>query len=69
MPILIKKIDGKPLNNRGQLEVRVTSESPEQGEVSVEAYPVDPMGNKLAFGVRGQPGRDVLDAFLSALAG
>jgi len=64
-----KKIGGKPLNNRVQLEVKVTSQAAEQCAVSFEAYPVDPIGNKLAFGVQGQPGRVVLDAFLSALEG
>ena len=64
-----KKVGGKPLNNRVQLEVTVTSQSADQCDVSIEAYPVDPLGNKLAFGVQGQPGRVVLDAFLSALGG
>jgi hypothetical protein len=64
-----KKVGGKPINNRVQLEVKIASQSAEQSSVSIEAYPVDPMGNKLAFGVRGQPGRVVIDAFLSALAG
>lgn len=62
-----KKVGGKPLNNRVQLEVKITSQSPEQCQVAIEAYPVDPIGNKLAFGVQGQPGQVVLDAFLSAL--
>jgi hypothetical protein len=64
-----KKVGSKPINNRVQLEVTVASQSAEQSSVSIEAYPVDPLGNKLAFGVQGQPGRVVIDAFLNALAG
>lgn len=62
-----KKIGSKPLNNRIQLEVSVTSQAPEQCTVSVVAYPVDPVGQKLMFGVQGQPARLVLDAFLERL--
>ena len=62
-----KKLGSKPLNNRIQLEVSVTSQSPEQCTVSVVAYPVDPVGQKLMFGVQGQPARLVLDAFLEQL--
>jgi hypothetical protein len=58
-----KKVKGAPLNNRIQLEVSITNQSPEQATVSVEAYPVDPVGNKLTFGVRGNPSRVVVDAF------
>ena len=58
-----KKVKGIPLNNRIQLEVSVTSQTPEQSTISVEAYPVDPVGNKLMFGVQGNPSRVVADAF------
>lgn len=58
-----KKVKDAPLNNRIQLEVSVTSQAPEQSTISVEAYPVDPVGNKLMFGVRGNPSRVVVDAF------
>lgn len=64
-----KKIGGKPIDNRIQLEVDVASQSGDQCTVNIVAYPVDPMGNKLSFGVRGQPGKVVLDAFLENLGG
>jgi hypothetical protein len=64
-----KKIGSQPLNNRIQLEVNVTSQSPEQCIVSIVAYPIDPVGQKLMFGVRGQPARAVVDAFLGGLPG
>jgi hypothetical protein len=62
-----KKVKGSPLNNRIQLEVTITPSSAEQAAVVVEAYPVDPVGNKLMFGVRGNPSRVVVDAFLGDL--
>lgn len=63
-----KKIGSQPLNNRIQLEVTVTSQSAEQCTLELVAYPVDPVGQKLMFGVRGQPARAVVDAFLGTLA-
>lgn len=62
-----KKIGSHPLNNRIQLEVNVISQAPEQCTLSIVAYPVDPVGQKLLFGVRGQPARAVVDAFLGGL--
>ena len=62
-----KKVGSQPLNNRIQLEVSVTPQSAEQCTVSIVAYPVDPVGQKLMFGVRGQPARTVVDAFLEGL--
>lgn len=64
-----KKIGSTPLNNRIQLEVNVTSQSADQCTVSIVAYPVDPVGQKLMFGVRGEPARAVVDAFLGGLPG
>jgi hypothetical protein len=62
-----KKIGSQPLNNRIQLEVSVAAQSAEQCTVSIIAYPVDPVGQKLMFGVRGEPARAVVDAFLGRL--
>ena len=62
-----KKIKGEPINNRVQLQVKVDSQSPEQCMVSAMAYPVDPLGNKLGFGVQGDPARVVIDAFFGEL--
>lgn len=62
-----KKIGGDFLNNRCQLEVNVKAQSEEQCAVSAEAYPVDPIGRKLTFGVRGKPAQKIVDAFFAAL--
>ena len=64
-----KKIGSQPLNNRIQLEVNVTSQAADQCTVSIVAYPVDPVGQKLMFGVRGEPARAVVNAFLDGLPG
>lgn len=67
-----KKINEKGkkryINNRIQLHVKVQSDSPEQSTLSVEAYPVNPIGQKLMFGVRGKPARTVIDMFWAELA-
>lgn len=62
-----KKIKGEYMNNRVQLEIKVVAQSPEQSAVSALAYPVDPVGQKLMFGVRGKPARLVLDKFFAEL--
>ena len=62
-----KKVGSQPLNNRIQLEVKIAAQSAEQCTISIVAYPVDPVGQKLMFGVRGQPARTVVDAFLGGL--
>lgn len=62
-----KKIGGKPINNRVQLEAKIKADSPEQSTMAVMAYPVDPLGNKLGFGVQGEPAQTVLDAFFNLL--
>ena len=60
-----KKIKGKMFANRCQLEVTVIPQTAEQCQVTMLAYPVDPIGNKLLFGVRGDPARMVVDTFLT----
>ena len=62
-----KKIKGEFIGNRVQLQVKIDSQSPEQCRVSALSYPVDPVGQKLAFGVRGEPAKLVLDKFFSEL--
>ena len=62
-----KKIKGEPMNNRVQLQVKIDPQSPEQCMVSAMSYPVDPVGQKLAFGVQGEPARVVIDAFFGEL--
>jgi hypothetical protein len=61
-----KKIKGKYFSNRIQLHVKI-AQSSEQSTVSVEAYPVSPIGQKLMFGVKGKPARMVVDTFWAEL--
>ncbi len=66
-----KKINDKGkkryINNRVQLHVKIEADSAEQSQIAVEAYPVNPIGQKLMFGVRGQPARFVIDTFWAEL--
>ena len=62
-----KKIKGDYINNRVQLQVKIDAQSPEQCMVSAMSYPVDPVGQKLAFGVQGEPARVVIDVFFTEL--
>ena len=62
-----KQVKNQMLPNRIQLIVSTESVSPEQSQVSALAYPVDPLGNKLMFGVRGQAARTVVDCFFGEL--
>ncbi len=62
-----KKVKGQFMNNRVQLEIKIASQSPEQCTVSALSYPVDPVGQKLLFGVRGKPARRVIDTFFAEL--
>jgi len=62
-----KKIKGEYINNRVQLQTKIDSKSPDQCMVSAMAYPVDPVGEKLAFGVQGDPARVVIDTFFAEL--
>ena len=62
-----KKIKGEYMNNRVQLQTKVDSQSPEQCMVAAMAYPVDPVGTKLSFGVQGDPARVVINAFFAEL--
>ena len=62
-----KKIKGKYFTNRVQMHVKIQANSAEQSTLAVEAYPVNPIGQKLMFGVRGKPARFVIDAFWTEL--
>ena len=61
-----KSVAGKSFGNRVQLVVRVTGEGNES-TLALEAYPVDPLGKKLLFGVLGDPARLVVSAFTARL--
>ena len=62
-----KEVGGKPFGNRVQLIVRVVDDGPGGCTASVEAYPVDPLGKPLLFGVVGEPARLVTRAFWDRL--
>ncbi|MCK6629978.1 MAG: hypothetical protein L6R45_32985 [Anaerolineae bacterium] len=62
-----KQVKNQMLPNRIQLVVKLEAASPESSQLSVLAYPVDPVGNKLMFGVRGNAARTVVDTFLAEL--
>ena len=47
-----KKILGKVLGDRSQILIAVTSPEANQSSVAIEAYPINPVGQKLQFGAR-----------------
>lgn len=47
-----KKILGKVLGDRSQIMIAVTSSGANQSQISIEAYPINPVGQKLMFGAR-----------------
>ncbi len=61
-----KSVAGKAFGNRVQLVVQVTGSGAECA-LALEAFPVDPLGKKLLFGVLGDPARLVVSAFTARL--
>lgn len=47
-----KKIHGKVLGDRSQILVSVTAVGNGHSQVAIEAYPINPVGQKLIFGAR-----------------
>ncbi len=62
-----KNVGGKALLNRIQLRLRFAEAGPGQCAADAEVFPVDPVGQKLLFGVLGEPARHVATAFWAAL--
>ncbi len=62
-----KKVKDRALLNRCQLRIKITPDQADSCTVLTKTYPVDPMGNKLAFGVRGDAAQVVSDTFISEL--
>ncbi len=62
-----KSVAGKAFGNRVQLVVQVTGQAGPGCTLALEAFPVDPLGKKLLFGVLGDPARLVVNAFTSRL--
>ena len=62
-----KKIGNNALPNRIDLQIKVVSAADDSCHVMAKAYPVDPMGNKLTFGVIGNAAEVVMTTFFAAL--
>jgi len=63
-----KSVGGTAFGNRVQLIVRASDDGAGGGALSVEAYPIDPLGKPLLFGVIGEPARLVTSALWTRLA-
>lgn len=63
-----KSVAGKAFGNRVQVVVQITGQGADCA-LALEAFPVDPLGKRLLFGVLGSPARLVVDAFTSRLDG
>jgi hypothetical protein len=61
-----KKIKDRALVNRCQVRVKVVPQG-NSANLMAKVYPVDPMGAKLTFGVRGNAAQTVMDTFLAEL--
>ncbi|HRV92313.1 MAG TPA: hypothetical protein P5526_09135 [Anaerolineae bacterium] len=64
--IFNKKVKDRALPNRCQVRVKVVG-SGDNTTLMAKVFPVDPMGNKLTFGVRGDATQIVMDTFLAEL--
>ncbi len=47
-----KKIHGKVLGDRSQILIAISSSGENSATVAIEAYPINPVGQKLMFGAR-----------------
>ena len=65
--IFNKKVKERTLPNRCQLRVKVVAKSADSSIVMAKCFPVDPMGSRLTFGVRGDASQVVLDTFFDEL--
>jgi hypothetical protein len=62
-----KSVAGKAFGNRVQLVLHAKGQTGTECALELEAYPVDPLGKKLLFGVLGDPARLVVSAFTARL--
>ncbi len=62
-----KKLRGKVLGDRTQIEIRVTEPAAGQGAVDVLVYPLDALNRKLMFGARKGVPETVLSWFFEEL--
>ena len=62
-----KKVKEQPLPNRCQVRLKILA-APEGGcMVMTKVYPIDPLGNRLTFGVRGDAAQVVSDTLAAEL--
>jgi hypothetical protein len=62
-----KKILGKVLGDRTQMAIKIETSSPGESTISVEVYPLDPVGRKLMFGARKGVSQTVVSWFFAHL--
>lgn len=62
-----KKILGKVLGDRTQIDSQIVSQSDGESTLSFEIYPLDPLGRKLMFGARKGVSRTVAAWFIAHL--
>lgn len=63
-----KSVAGRAFGNRVHVVVEVAARAGGSA-LTLEAFPVDPLGKRLLFGVLGAPARLVADAFTARLDG
>jgi len=62
-----KKIHGKVLGDRSQILVAINADGTDGSSISVEVYPINPVGQKLMFGARKGVSQTVVSWFWSHL--
>jgi hypothetical protein len=62
-----KKILGKVLGDRTHLQAKVAAQSEAASSISIEVYPLDPVGRKLMFGARKGVTNTVMAWFIAHL--
>lgn len=62
-----KKILGKVLGDRSQIEIDLSDAADDKSQVAVTIYPLDPVGRKLMFGARKGVAKTVITWFWAHL--
>jgi hypothetical protein len=62
-----KKVKNNALPNRIDLQIKIVPDADGGCNVMAKAFPVDPMGNKLTFGVQGNAAEVVMTTFIDEL--
>ena len=58
---------GKVLGDRTQIGIKIAAPTPEESTISVELFPLDPVGRKLMFGTRKGVSQTVVTWFFAHL--